>query len=393
MDTTHARLSTGNIVKAYRGMIKDDAFFCLGCGEQLYAATGEKNKAHFRHNTLKGTKGCSNPESYAHWITKELFAEHYKNCTEFFLSIEISQKCHYDNCEHIGEYIINLKDIYPQVKVEESYAGVRPDCLLYDETDESKRLFFEVLYTHPVDDAKIKLGYPIIEVKVINESNIDKICKVGGFTTKEKTFQFSYLNSKDYYKVILYNSRNLIPESVRTFDCKDKCIIEKQKEEERLQKQREKAKRLRREQSTKEVQNVPRKENEKKSQSSTKTTPIKDTKAIEYISSVTKKRTAYAIKHEIPSIIGQSFSSYMLCYDRHKDKVLQYDKLYILEDGNSFMFISYNNEYFGAIKYETIWHIFSANHTSTFYSDLSFIVSTKDGGSVAAIIKKISDNF
>jgi len=383
MDTTHARLSNGNIVKAHRGMVKEHTFFCLGCGEKLYAAAGEKNKAHFRHNTLKGTKGCSNPESYIHWITKEVFAEHYKKCTEFFLSIAVKQKCHYNNCEHIGEYIINLKDIYPHVKVESSYAGVRPDCLLYNETAEDKRLFFEVFYTHPVDEEKIKLGYPIIEVKVINETNIDKICKVGGFTTKEKTFQIPHLNSKDYYKIILYNSKDLIPKNDRIFDCQDKCIREKQEAENRLKK----------EQDTKNILSIQKKGQEKKAYTSTKSTPIKDIKAIKYISNITKKRTAYAMEREIPSIIGQSISNYMFCYNKHKDKILHYDKLYILENGDYFMLVSYNNEYFGAIKYETIWHIFSVNHTSAIYSDISFIVSTKNGADVSTIIKNISDSF
>ena len=393
MDTTHARLSNGNIVKAYRGMVREDAFFCLGCGEQLYAAAGEKNKAHFRHNTLKGTKGCSNPESYAHWITKELFAEHYRKSTEFFLSIAVRQRCFHDTCEHIGEYILNLKDIYPKVKVEESYAGVRPDCLLYDEEDEKKRLFFEVLYTHPVSEEKIKLGYPIIEVKVFNEADIDKICKVGGFTTKEKTFQFSHLNSKDYYKIILYNSKDLIPQSVRTFDCKDKCIIEKQKAVERLKKQREYAEKLRKEQGNKQTSDIPQKNNNKKSSSPIKLIPINDTKAIEHISNATKKRTAYTMKTEIPSIIGQSISNYMHYYHIHKDKTLKYNELYILEDYDSFMFMSYNKEYFGAIKYEAIWHIFTVNHSAKPYNDISFIVSTEDGGEVSKIIKKISDSF
>jgi len=389
MDTTYAKSSNGNIVKAHRGMIKEHPFFCLGCNERLYAATGEKNKAHFRHNKIKGHKGCNSSESYVHWVTKELFAEHYKKCTKFFLSIEVRQKCLHDNCEYISEYIINLKDIYPHIKVEVSHAGVRPDCLLYNKTDKDKILFFEVLYTHQVSEEKIKLGYPIMEVKVVNETNIDEICKVGGFTTKEKTFKFLHSNSQDYYKIILYNSQNLIPKSVRTFNCKDKCIIEKKEAEEK----REREKKLNKEQNTKKTPPIPREEQEKKAHISKKTKPIKDIKAIKYISNKVNKRTAYAMEKEIPSIIGQSYDNYMLYYYKHKDKVLQYDKLYILENKNSFMFISYKNEYFGVIKYETIWHIFSSNHTSKTDNDISFIESTKDGDLVGTIIEKISDSF
>jgi len=391
IDTTHARLSNGNIVEAYRGMLREQTFFCLGCGEKLYAAIGEENKAHFRHYSLKKKKGC-NPESYVHRVTKELFAEHYKQCEKFFLSIAVKQKCYHNTCNYIGEYIINLKDIYPLISVEKFYMGFRPDCLLFNESKE-KVLFFEVLYTHPVSNEKIDTGHPIIEASIQTSEDINNICKVGGFNTKEKSSEFPHLNSKNYYKIILHNSKNLIPQSARLFDCQDKCIIEKKEAEERLKKQRERAEKIKKEQGIKQIVVSSVKEKEARAFSLTNSTSINNNDAIEHLSNATGKHTAYAKDIEITAVIGKSLSYYMSSLDRHKDKELIYNEVYILENSDYFMFIAYNDEYYGAIKYEAIWHVFTIKKTSNNQSVPAFIESTNNGNSVLDIIRTVSDIF
>ncbi len=171
MDTSIARRSNGKLIQAERGIDKTFPFFCPGCKQDVYAATeGKKQRLHFRHKSSNGSKGCSEPESYIHWITKELFAEHYKQTNIFHLSIEVLKKCvyvKYSSCHKTEQIKIDLKKIYSYVSVEEKAGSFRPDCLLYN--DKGEKLFFEVCYSSKVSEDKINNGIPIIELYITNE--------------------------------------------------------------------------------------------------------------------------------------------------------------------------------------------------------------------------------
>lgn len=174
--TQYAKDNQGNTHKAHRKMNTSIEYFCMGCGDRLIPAPGKINAPHFRHKN-KDSKGCTNPESYIHWVTKELFAEHYNSVSSFFVYIDITQKCknkEADNlCQREKTISIDLKKIFPYVEVEKYSNGLYLDCLLYNEKDE--KLFFEVCYTSPVSENKIKTKIPIIEIKVNTPKDIDKI--------------------------------------------------------------------------------------------------------------------------------------------------------------------------------------------------------------------------
>lgn len=378
MDTTYAKLSNGKIIKAAKGMNRNMSFFCAGCSSELYAATeGRKQYPHFRHKSLNGKTGCSEPESYTHWITKELFAEHYRKSKDFFLSIVVQQKCLNDSCVKDEEIHINLKERYPYIKIEEPYGSFRPDCLLYNKGNEV--LFFEVHYTNKVSENKINTNVPIIEAKVYNEKNIDEICRTGGFTIKKSTF----FEPQIYYPVTLYNSFTLIPNSAKSFDCKNSCVDNS-------------SHRKIKERHSKEIR-VPHKLSAVSSSTVTvarrKTLPVRDAKAISYLSGTSKKRSNYAINTEIPSVLGQCISSYEEYESKYIDKSLSSDNFVVLEDRGSFLFISYNKQFIGVVRYEAIWHIF---HMINLFDDdkkIVFIHSVRDKNSLENKIKEIFNTF
>ena len=67
MDTSIARRLDGKLIQAAKDIDKSLPFFCPGCKQEVYAATeGKIQRPHFRHKSLDGSKGCTEPESYIH---------------------------------------------------------------------------------------------------------------------------------------------------------------------------------------------------------------------------------------------------------------------------------------------------------------------------------------
>lgn len=228
MDTSIARHSDGKLIRAERGIDKTRPFYCPGCEQEVYAATeGKIQRPHFRHKSSIG-KGCSEPEHYIHWITKELFADFYQQADYFGVQMPIALFCsETGTCEKHIVHEINLKAKYPHILVEQYDQGFKPDCMLYNDLGEN--LYLEVNYTHAVSQDKIDIGVPIIELDVSTEKDIDQIIEKG---------RFEYKTSQ--YKI--YNKSVLLPQTL-TFDCKGNCL-RKQKAKQRLAKSFQKEKHI-----------------------------------------------------------------------------------------------------------------------------------------------------
>ena len=209
MDTSIARRLDGKLIQAARGIDKSLPFFCPGCKQEVYAATeGKIQRPHFRHKSLHGSKGCSEPESYIHWITKELFADHFKKIESFLIDIPYYLTCNASgSCKKKEVLSFDLKKRFPYIKVEEYDQGYKPDCILYN--DAGEKLYLEVYYTHKTSDDKIALGLPIVEIEVHSEKDINKI--IDNQKIDQKTIKYR-----------IYNNSSLLPAST-TFDCKGRC--------------------------------------------------------------------------------------------------------------------------------------------------------------------------
>ena len=210
MDTLIAR-QDGRLVRAERGIDKAMPFFCPGCMQEVYAATeGKIQRPHFRHKSLSlgNKKGCGQPEHYIHWITKELFADHYREADSFRIEIPVTLRCEQSGiCRTEFTHTVDLKKTYPHVLVEAYDQSFKPDCMLYNDAGEV--LYLEVKYTHAVSRDKIKSGVPIIEISASSEKVIDEIIADGSIKIDGATHK-------------IYNESALIP-TRSTFDCKGKC--------------------------------------------------------------------------------------------------------------------------------------------------------------------------
>ena len=208
MDTSIARRSDGKLIRAEQGIDKSLPFYCPGCKQEVYAATeGKIQRPHFRHKSIDGSKGCSEPESYIHWITKELFADFFKKTESFVIDIPYYLTCNTSgSCRKKEVHKLDLKKRFPNILVEAYDQGFKPDCMLFNDSGEN--LYLEVKYTHAVSREKIDLGVPIIEIDISSEKDIDEIIKKGKI---------------DLEAIKIYNKNSLLP-SKSTFDCGEKCL-------------------------------------------------------------------------------------------------------------------------------------------------------------------------
>ena len=127
-----------NIVEAQKGLGKSNSkYTCGGCGKEVLAYTeGEIQVPHFRHRiNNKITRECDSNESYIHWISKMLFAEFYKSTSQFILIKEskiMCSKAKYVTCFEKHTEMINLKELYPSIKVEKRDRSFIPDCTIFN---------------------------------------------------------------------------------------------------------------------------------------------------------------------------------------------------------------------------------------------------------------------
>ncbi len=208
MDTSIARRSDGKLIRAEQGIDKSLPFNCPGCKQEVYAATeGKVQRPHFRHKSIDDSKGCSEPESYIHWITKELFADFFKKTESFVIDIPYYLTCNTSgSCRKKEVHKLDLKKRFPNILVEAYDQGFKPDCMLFNDSGEN--LYLEVKYTHEVSREKIDLGVPIIEIAISSEKDIDEIIKKGKIESGA---------------IKIYNENSLLPNK-STFDCGGKCL-------------------------------------------------------------------------------------------------------------------------------------------------------------------------
>lgn len=159
-------------------------FFCCGCGQPMKAALGDKNEHYFSHKSDVDEKHC-NKETYLHWLGKrrfiELFERHKESGEPFFLAFRQQRVC--DNkpcpfgrssqCKELKEEKFEIYPTYNQC-VEESWnQNYIPDILL--KTSDGNQMYVEIFVTHPCSGEKLSSGFPIIELSIKNEKDLDLI--------------------------------------------------------------------------------------------------------------------------------------------------------------------------------------------------------------------------
>ena len=215
--SAYAMDKNGNIVEATQGLGRKSKelglnYYCGGCKRIVFPYTeGKKQVPHFRHQKSQFNKlSCGNNESYIHWISKELFAYFYQETLEFELIIDSKMWCDKDknyNAFETDKEIINLKNYYPSIIVEQKDGEFIPDCMVYNYKGD--KVYIEIKHKSGVSQKKIDSGIPIIEINTFSEKVMEKIIR------EQKLDTISSM----YTPVTLYNFDKFIYKEI--LECKN----------------------------------------------------------------------------------------------------------------------------------------------------------------------------
>jgi hypothetical protein len=188
-----------NISTVVKDGYHDEKYYCLDCKQELIPKLGDIRIHHFAHKN--DSLHCSK-ETYLHELGKKIFYDTYLQCLNsnepFYINAIVSPTCIYNgliqkNCHTSGVVKINLISIFDKIECEKDRGQFRPDITLFN--DKNDCVFIEIAVTHPCDDAKIKSGNRIIEIKMNEETDVDVI----------ENKMLSYENSQ----IIFYNFNNV----------------------------------------------------------------------------------------------------------------------------------------------------------------------------------------
>ena len=206
----------GNIIEIEHVSNEDrkiNKYYCIGCGDEMKAALGEKIIHYFSH---KNNCNCS-PETYYHNLAKRILKHKFDSSTQFPVKYYAHNDCpkapqcklkdhhNWEGCSSVVLRTINLKDFYNTCTEEEFYNGFKAD-LFFTHTDYPDRnpLFLEVAVTHNCTPEKINSKIRIIEIKVQNEDDIHReIIENEGEFINESNITKS--NEKELSPIRFYN--------------------------------------------------------------------------------------------------------------------------------------------------------------------------------------------
>lgn len=210
-------LSIDNITEKNKNKI----FTCGGCGERLSPRALKSNKVipHFYHpyDESFSQRECSG-ETYLHWISKELLAESFQQSGPFVLEWKSTSSCIHEDadwtmCYKEHEHFMNLTKEYPIVTVEKKDGDFIPDILLSNKN--GGKIYVEICNSSTCSIEKRNSGNKIIEIKVKNEEDIEKIVRSRTIDGGYAHIDYSYTN------IELINFA--LDEAEGYFDCKGKC--------------------------------------------------------------------------------------------------------------------------------------------------------------------------
>lgn len=156
-------------------------YYCLACGRELIAKLGEKKQKHFAHKFNTTELSCNN-ETYLHRLAKTKIKEKFDKSESFFVKLRGKvicssiEKCEFATNKHLciqeKDKLIDLKKYYNLCSIEKSIKGLRADLLLENTTTGIKPILIEIFVTHPCSQDKINSKFPIIEIPIQSEEDI-----------------------------------------------------------------------------------------------------------------------------------------------------------------------------------------------------------------------------
>lgn len=168
-------------------------YSCIGCGSELIPKLGNIKAHHFSHKA----SSCSF-ESYIHKISKEVIKNSFlyslHNHIPFNLKCHRPVICGINDCvDRSSSFDLDLTSIFDTVSIEAPYNGYVVDILLSSSTS-GRVLAVEVMNTHQCTDKKTKSGFPIIELSIQNENQLELFYKYPVCIHEYNSFNFKQFN-------------------------------------------------------------------------------------------------------------------------------------------------------------------------------------------------------
>ena len=159
---------------------------CLGCGNTLLprAIGSVKRRPHFYH---KEQIDCSG-ETYLHKLGKRIIRERFYSSEHFVISYPVTIACNNTDCllrnerckEKNQAHEVDLKEVYDTCEEEVSINGFIADLLLTNSKKSNiPPILLEICVSHACEDEKQNSGLKIIEIKIKDESDFNKIFSDG----------------------------------------------------------------------------------------------------------------------------------------------------------------------------------------------------------------------
>uniref|UniRef100_UPI004047594C hypothetical protein n=1 Tax=Roseivirga sp. TaxID=1964215 RepID=UPI004047594C len=193
-------------------MRKEGAFFNIVTNERMTAYLEGKFRPHFHHIS----ENSVSYETYLHQVAKEVFQETYLNAlsnkSPFYMEYYVNAKCnlHSKITDIICDFGViiekfDLTEVFDLIHIEKNYEQFRPDIRL-SSTKNNEVLFIEIQVKHKSTEKKLNSGNRIIEIKIENDLDIQKLrqksikvnqSKVKFYNFKEKTTIGGYCSANE----------------------------------------------------------------------------------------------------------------------------------------------------------------------------------------------------
>lgn len=179
-DEEHRLVKISSLTKEDR---KEHVYKCISCGATLIPKLGDLKIHHFAH---KVDVECNN-ETYLHRLAKEFLKKRFDESESFEISLYQWSKCAlYNQCpthqadNTCGEKVLrtyDLKKYYSDCFLEEwdPVTQKRPDLKLVSEDPKKPPIWIEIVVTNRCSKEKVQCKNRIIEIKVENEQQAERL--------------------------------------------------------------------------------------------------------------------------------------------------------------------------------------------------------------------------
>jgi hypothetical protein len=180
---------------------KTQQYVCVECGERMAAHISGKRKKHFQHYN-EPDHGF---ETYLHRTAKEIVYNTYlqalNDSKPVILEYREQQLCttHSDSQSESCPWNTVIKEFdltqtYRKIHLEHRIDGLQPD--LYLKSDTEPDIYIEIFVTHKCEEEKINKGIGIIEIKIENEDDLERLCSLH-FSCKDRKIRYVNFTRKE----------------------------------------------------------------------------------------------------------------------------------------------------------------------------------------------------